>query len=158
MNSEADFFSHSYRAWRGKKRSSSKIPLVPSAPSFQRLELLLKAVMREIRGLNRPPDQRPYSIDQSLMIGTLSLAKSLSDLFKEINEDVWEVPTSYLAIGRFFPVAKLLGHTPGPFGRAHGPDYIKWASRVRSGEWDASKGNIVLLISFFVDKTNNHAF
>jgi len=92
------------------------------------------------------------------MIGTLSLAKSLSDLFKEINEDVWEVPTSYLAIGRFFPVAKLLGHTPGPFGRAHGPDYIKWASRVRSGEWDASKGNIVLLISFFVDKTNNHAF
>jgi len=65
------------------------------------------------------------------MIGALSLAKSLSDLFKEINEDVWEVPTSYLATGRFLPVAK-------------GPEYIEWASRACSGEWDASKGDIVL--------------
>ena len=48
----------------------------------------MKAVIREIRGLNRPSDHRPYSIDQSFMIGALSLAKSLSDLFKEINEDV----------------------------------------------------------------------
>jgi hypothetical protein len=78
------------------------------------------------------------------MIGALSLAKSLSDLFKEINEDVWEVPTSYLATGRFLPLPKPPGHRPGGFGRAHGPEYIEWASRACSGEWDASKGNIVL--------------
>jgi hypothetical protein len=33
------------------------------------------------------------------MIGTVSLAKSLSDLFKEINEDVWEVPGHAVASG-----------------------------------------------------------
>ena len=78
------------------------------------------------------------------MIGALSLAKSLSDLFKEINEDVWEVPTSYIAVGTFLPVAKPPGHTPGAFVRAHGPEYIKWASRAHSGERGASKANIVL--------------
>ena len=159
MNSEADFFSHSYRAWRGKKRSSFKILLVPSAPSFQRLELLLKAVIREIRGLNRPPDQRPYSIDQSLMIGALSLAKSLSDLFKEINEDV---------LGSAYQLScyrKISSCSEAPRPHAGGASAELTALSISNGlpghavaSGMRAKEISFWLISFFVDKTNNHAF
>ena len=105
----------------------------------------MKPVIREIRGLNRPSDQRPYSIDQSFMIGALSLAKSLSDLFKEINEDVCGKCLPVILLSEDFFLQRSSPATRrGAFARAHGPEYIKWASRAHSGERDASKANIVL--------------
>jgi len=45
---------------------------------------------------------------------------------------------------------KLPAHGAGPFDPAlrgtHGPEYVEWASRARSGEPDASKGNFVCTV------------
>ncbi len=40
----------------------------------------------------------------------------------------------------------LPAHREGPFDRAHGPECAEWASWARSGEQDASKGNIILIV------------
>jgi hypothetical protein len=44
---------------------------------------------------------------------------------------------------------KLPTHRVGPFDRAHGPEYVEWASLARSGEPKASKGNIVLIVPLY---------
>jgi hypothetical protein len=41
---------------------------------------------------------------------------------------------------------KLPAHSAGPFDRAHGPEYVEWASRARSGEQDASKGSVIHIV------------
>jgi hypothetical protein len=36
--------------------------------------------------------------------------------------------------------------TAGPVDKAHGPEYVEWASRARSGEQNASKGSFVHIV------------
>jgi hypothetical protein len=43
-------------------------------------------------------------------------------------------------------VVKLPAHRAGPFGKAHGPEYIEWASRARSGEADTSHGSFIHIV------------
>ena len=43
-------------------------------------------------------------------------------------------------------IMKLPARRAGPFDRAHGPEYVERASRARSGEQDASKGNSILIV------------
>jgi len=56
--------------------------------------------------------------------------------------------TSSLLFSRLLSdqVDEALRPRAGPFDRAHGPEYVEWASRARSDEQDASKGSFIHIV------------